>query len=126
MCLHLLVSFCRDFLKGEHADQITLVAGNFSDNIPTLGYVTSHRVTNYVSIETSHCSCDCYILKDILQNWSDEDAAGILKKLRKVVAVGNRLLVIERVMHTGSYPEERVSIVMRRSSYCYYLLLKRA
>ena len=58
------------------------------------------------------CSCDCYILKDILQNWSDEDAANILKKLRKVVAAGNRLLVIERVMHTGSYSEERVRIVV--------------
>ncbi|KAL5457314.1 hypothetical protein EMCRGX_G034562 [Ephydatia muelleri] len=88
-----VIRSARDFLKGEHADQITLVAGNFSDNIPTFG-------------------CDCYILKDILQNWSDEDAAGILKKLRKVVAVGNRLLVIERVMHTGSYPEERVKALM--------------
>ena len=88
-----VIRSARDFLKGKNADQITLVAGNFSDSIPALG-------------------CDCYILKDILQNWSDEDAAGILKKLRKVVAMGNRLLVIERVMHTGSYPEERVKALM--------------
>ena len=53
--------------------------------------------------------CDCYILKDILQNWSDEDAAQILSNLRAVMDTDHRLLVIETIMHTGSYAEERVS-----------------
>ena len=55
------------------------------------------------------CRCDCYILKDILQNWSDEDAAQILRNLRSVMSTEHRLLVIETIMHTGSYAEERVS-----------------
>lgn len=88
-----VIRSARGFLKTKNADQISLVAGNFSESIPTLG-------------------CDCYILKDILQNWSDEEAAIILKNLRKAVATGSRILVIERVMHTGSYPEERVKALM--------------
>ena len=54
-------------------------------------------------------SCDCFILKDILQNWSDEDAALILSNLYGVVNKGNRVLVIETILHTGSFSEERVS-----------------
>lgn len=54
------------------------------------------------------CSCDCYILKDILQNWSDEDASLILNKLSKVVKKGHRVLVMETILHTGSFAEERV------------------
>lgn len=53
--------------------------------------------------------CDCYILKDILQNWSDEDASLILSNLYGIMKTGQRVLVIETVMHTGSYSEERVS-----------------
>ena len=54
-------------------------------------------------------SCDCYILKDILQNWSDEDASLILNNLYEMVKPGQRVLIIETVMHTGSFSEERVS-----------------
>ena len=54
-------------------------------------------------------SCDCYILKDILQNWSDEDASLILNNLYETVKPGQRVLIIETVMHTGSFTEERVS-----------------
>ena len=63
---------------------------------------------NYV---TSFFSCDCFVLKDILQNWSDEDASIILSNLYEVVKPGQRVLVIETVMHTGSHSDERVSCV---------------
>ena len=59
------------------------------------------------------CRCDCYIMKDILQNWSDEEAAVILANLYTVSEQGARLLVIETVLHTGSYSEERVSLRKR-------------
>lgn len=52
--------------------------------------------------------CDCYILKDILQNWSDEDSSLILKNLRSVVKKNDRVLIIENIMHTGRHSEERV------------------
>ena len=53
-------------------------------------------------------SCDCYLMKDILQNWSDEDAALILDNLFKAMKPDSRLLLIEAVLHTGSHSEERV------------------
>ena len=37
--MRLVLLFLRVFLKGKGADQIALVAGNFSVTIPTLGYV---------------------------------------------------------------------------------------
>ena len=57
-------------------------------------------------------SCDCYLLKDILQNWSDEDAALILDNLFKAMKPGSRLLLIEAVLHTGSHSEERVGCTL--------------
>jgi len=56
------------------------------------------------------CRCDCYIVKDILQNWSDGDATLILDNLFKIVGKGNRILVMETIMHTGLFAEERVSL----------------
>ena len=53
-------------------------------------------------------SCDCYVLKDIVENWSDEDAATILTKLNSSIPRASRVVVIERILHTGSYSEERV------------------
>ena len=63
----------------------------------------------YLIISLSFFSCDCFVLKDILQNWSDEDASVILSNLYEVVKPGQRVLVIETVMHTGSHSDERVS-----------------
>lgn len=57
------------------------------------------------------CSCDCFILKDILQNWSDEDVAVILQNLFKVVGKNSRVLVMETILHTGSFSEERVRMI---------------
>ena len=68
---------------------------------------THTHLFHFVSNFNSH-SCDCYILKDILENWSDEDAAVILSNVRKVASEKSRLLVIERTLHTGSHSEEKV------------------
>ena len=53
--------------------------------------------------------CDCYILKDILNNWSDEASSSILNNLFASISKGNRVLIIERVLHTGGAAEEMVS-----------------
>ena len=56
-------------------------------------------------------SCDCFVLKDIINNWSDEAAVTILNNIHSSMKPGSRLLVMERVMHTSDYEEERVSRV---------------
>ena len=64
------------------------------------------------------CSCDCYVLKDILQNWSDEDAVLILGNLYDAISPGSRLLVVETVQHTGSHSEEKVGVLPRPRVGC--------
>jgi hypothetical protein len=84
----------RVFLRKRGAgDKIKLVPGNFTEKLPQF-------------------ECDCYIMKDIIQNWSDEDAAVILQNLRSVMHTDHRLLVIETIMHIGSYSEERLKSLM--------------
>lgn len=41
--------------------------------------------------------CDAYVLRTILHNWSDQDAAALLRRLRAVIGAG-RLLVCEQVV----------------------------
>ena len=53
--------------------------------------------------------CDCYILKDILNNWSDEASSTVLSNLFAIITKGSRVLIIERVLHTGGAAEEMVS-----------------
>ena len=65
--------------------------------------------------------CDCYILKDILNNWSDEASNVILTNLFAAVTRGNRVLIIERVLHTGGTAEEVVSV---QSCLHVYLLVQ--
>uniref|UniRef100_A0A1X7TE69 O-methyltransferase C-terminal domain-containing protein n=1 Tax=Amphimedon queenslandica TaxID=400682 RepID=A0A1X7TE69_AMPQE len=64
--------------------------GNFTDKLPQF-------------------DCDCYILKDILQNWSDEDALLILCKVESVAKRNkSRLVIIEKMIHTDHHAEEKL------------------
>lgn len=84
----------RVFLKKmKNGGKINLMGGNFTEKIPDF-------------------DCDCYIMKDILQNWSDEDASLILSNLFKVVQKESRVLVMETILHTGSFSEERLKSLM--------------
>lgn len=84
----------RAYFKGMNIeDKVNLVSGNFSKKLPQF-------------------NCDCYLLKDILENFSDEDASVILATLLSVMKKGNRLLVIERVMHTGTFSDEKFKALM--------------
>jgi hypothetical protein len=84
----------RSFMaKRGASNKIALVPGNFTEKLPKF-------------------ECDCYIMKDILQNWSDEDAALILRNLHSVMDSGHRLLLIETIMHIGSYSEERLKSLL--------------
>lgn len=60
-------------------------------------------------INGNMCRCDCFILKDILNNWSDEASSTILNNLFTAISKGSRILIIERVLHTGGAAEEMVN-----------------
>ena len=48
---------------------------------------------------------DAYILSAILHDWSDEDAAVLLQNIRRAIADGGRLLLVESVIQPGNTPD---------------------
>ncbi|MGH9059062.1 MAG: methyltransferase, partial [Acidimicrobiales bacterium] len=47
---------------------------------------------------------DLYLMKSVLHNWSDAQAAELLRNGRRAMAPGSRLLLIERVVPPGDAP----------------------
>ena len=60
------------------ADRCRIVAGSFFDEVPK--------------------GADAYLLKSILHDWDDEQAAAILHTCRRAIGAGGTLLVVERVL----------------------------
>jgi O-methyltransferase domain/Dimerisation domain len=65
--------------------RVQCVIGNFLEQIPSGG--------------------DLYILKNILHDWSDEQALAVLRACRKAMSDNARLLVIESVLRPGNEPD---------------------
>lgn len=74
----------------ELEDRITCVGGSFFDEVPGGG--------------------DLYLLKQILHDWSDEEGLQILSTIRKAMAPGVPLVVIERLMPDVPAPCEAVDV----------------
>ncbi len=66
------------------APRCELVAGNFFESVPSVG--------------------DGYLLKHILHDWKDEDAAAILRTVRRAMRPDARLFVIDAVIEPGNDP----------------------
>jgi hypothetical protein len=60
------------------ADRCRIVAGSFFDEVPQ--------------------GADAYLLKSILHDWDDEEAAAILRTCRQAIGADGTLLVVERVL----------------------------
>lgn len=72
------------FPPGGLRSRCDLVAGNFFEEVPYGG--------------------DAYLLKHILHDWDDEQAARILRNCRRGMARGGRLLAVEMVIPAGDTP----------------------
>lgn len=57
---------------------------------------------------------DAYIVSQVLHDWSDEDAAAILRSVRRAAPAGAHLLVVEQVLPTepGPHPAKVLDVVM--------------
>lgn len=55
----------------------------------------------FVAVPPGH---DTYLLKSVLHDWSDEDAARILRNCRAAMAAGARLLILEAVLLDDNGP----------------------
>ncbi|MDA4104964.1 methyltransferase [Mycolicibacterium monacense] len=60
------------------ADRASATGGSFMDSVPDGG--------------------DLYVMKNIIHDWSDDDAATILRNIRTAMAPGGKLLLIEMVL----------------------------
>lgn len=54
--------------------------------------------------ETVPTGADCYLLRHILHDWSDEESARILRTIRHAIPTSGKLLVIETVIPPGNEP----------------------
>jgi hypothetical protein len=66
------------------ADRCKLESGNFFESVSTGG--------------------DAYVLRHIVHDWSDEDAAKILSNCRKAMNPGGKVLAVEAVIPAGNDP----------------------
>jgi SAM-dependent methyltransferase len=75
-------------------DRCTVVAGDFFESVPTGG--------------------DVYLLRLILHDWEDADAARILQSARRAMAAGAHLLVIDHLLpaRADTSPNARIPLVM--------------
>ncbi|MDP1621187.1 MAG: methyltransferase [Bacteroidales bacterium] len=66
------------------AERTTIISGNFFTSIPE--------------------SCDLYILKNIIHNWSEEESVKLLMNIRLAMSPKGRILIIEMVVPEGCGP----------------------
>ncbi len=66
-------------------ERCTFEAGSFFEEVPA--------------------GADAYVLSQILHDWSDEDAAAILRVCRNAMTDTSRLLLVEAVLETGDEPD---------------------
>jgi hypothetical protein len=67
------------------AERVKLVGGDFLKSVPV--------------------QADAYLLKHILHDWNDDDAARILTNIRRGSGPGARLLLLEAVIEPGNAPQ---------------------
>ena len=118
--------------KKVSSEKIALQDGDFFKTVPKFEWVdiyicisfscndahTPNTCCLYGIIQWTNVNvyrCDCYILKDILNNWSDEASTSVLNNLFATISKGSRVLIIERVLHTGGPAEEMVSTCLAYS-----------
>jgi SAM-dependent methyltransferase len=69
-----------------------MVGGNFFDFVPGRG--------------------DAYLLKGVIHDWPDEDAAKILQNIRRVIPPDGTLLLIENIVASGRRPVGPIELLM--------------
>ena len=81
-----------ELLKGEIGARCRIVGGDFFDSVPA--------------------DADAYLLKGVVHDWPDEDAARILRNVRRAMRSGGTLLLIEGVVDSASRPVGLMELLM--------------
>jgi len=70
--------------RATHGDRCRLAEGNFLESVPA--------------------GADAYLLRHVVHDWNDEDAARILRNCRTAMKPGGKVLVVEIVVPAGNDP----------------------
>jgi precorrin-6B methylase 2 len=86
---HVVDTARETFAQAGVSDRVQVVGGSFFEGVPAGG--------------------DAYVLKWIVHDWEDEEAAAILRRCREALGDGGRVVVIERVLGQGDRAEAAFS-----------------
>ena len=81
-----------EVLTAEIAARCEIVAGNFFDSVPE--------------------GADAYLMKGVIHDWADEDAARILSNTRRAIRTGGTLLLFENVLDSTARPPGLMELLM--------------
>ncbi|MFZ0745602.1 MAG: methyltransferase [Terracidiphilus sp.] len=86
------VAGANEILLGDVARRIEVIGGNFFDYVPE--------------------GADAYILKGVIHDWADEDAARILENIRRAMQAGGTLLLVETLADCAERPSGLGDLLM--------------
>jgi O-methyltransferase domain/Dimerisation domain len=87
-----VVTGASKILTGEVAARCQVVGGNFFDSIPQ--------------------GADAYLMKGVIHDWPDIDAARILRNVRSVMRLDGTLLLMERIADSAAHPSGLMELLM--------------
>lgn len=87
-----VVARASEILTGDIAARCQIVGGNFFDAIPK--------------------DADAYLLKGVIHDWPDDDAARILRNTRRAIRPDGRLLLIEGIVDSTARPVGLMELLM--------------
>jgi hypothetical protein len=87
-----VVAGASEVLKGDLGARSQIVGGNFFDSVPA--------------------GADAYLLKGVLHDWPDDDAARILCNTRAAIRPDGTLLLIENIVDSADRPAGLIDLLM--------------
>jgi SAM-dependent methyltransferase len=90
-------------LKGILFD-LPEVAGRARAAIESAGLEARCRVEGGSFLEAMPAGADLYLMRHVLHDWCDEDAARILRNCRSAMRPGGKVVVVEIVVPAGNDP----------------------
>jgi SAM-dependent methyltransferase len=87
-----VVARASEILTGDIAARCQIMGGNFFDSVPE--------------------AADAYLLKGVIHDWPDDDAARILRNTRRAIRPDGILLLVEGVVDSAAHPVGLMELLM--------------
>jgi hypothetical protein len=87
-----VVARASEIVKGDIAARCEMVGGNFFESVPQ--------------------GADIYLMKGVLHDWPDEDAAKILRNTRRAILPEGTLLLVESIVDSAARPSGLSDMLM--------------